>query len=1420
MPITINSLQNQIADQVVSHSRKALMDRQFHREIARYSNQHRQPAGSGKGGQFAPGSASVTSDVFNKEPGTDFRAKALAWAARELAGKEYVNADSGKKIAIPMRSLKKTLSHLPDNKPALALGVLPILLESAKHEKSQPSRDLDKNIKAWHTFVADLTIDGKPHATRLKVREDNNGHLYYDQHVTEKNDPPYKLGSTGETPFGTPAGGSSTSIDDDSSKGKEKHSRSEFAGQILREVQRYAQSSFARREVARYAFDPNEKRDATGRWTVSGKKLINPDGEVHETFKYERTAKGNADHFNSQMEKGHLVWEGKKATASVSAATAMPLESFASEIQKLADVAPQHEKFYDNKAFIGPLWKASQARSDFPKMTLDEFKKKLVQANQSQLIHLSRADQVADMDRNLVDESETNHLNAQFHFVRTDQSGSSGKSRYSRETLGRITIEVARYSAAHWVTLEPSGTHVEIDGSGNVTKGPDITRKSKSDSTPAAATPAAPDWFRHGQKPDPKSHFGKVHSKLDEAMEASKPTATSGPSESKADQARRELNAAKMSGDPEQLKAVTKAVQEALAQSLGLKSVPASKTQEFEDRLRGGIGRYSKQGGKSGSDTGWITIGAHKGEDGKKHGGTPVKISGGKITAGPASLKGETMDELHDKSRHHVRSAKAAHAESEGKSGRDYSPSQSRSLGSVNRVAMHQAAKEAARGTGIPVHHIMQTMPDVHEHLKDSILSREAAKADLRKNIGMDAGDLARHENKYGDHSTVHNWDTAARDIAERYPDLGFDPDDTDTPGKVWEMLREGKRKHLALHDREVAETAAEWLHGTGNRKTSADREPGSDDDWSEPEHEQSSHPSGKRAKEVIPFSRGASEQIQREVVRYAKASAAGQKDLFSGEKRSEPVKQGRIDWDESKVKRNADGEFATKEGGDATADHTEPNKSKKLTREEFRQQYNEHFERLMSYSPNEVGSHVFAEKMAELEDEYPEFAKEMDDESNQDPVSQETPEEFAPGVPGMQTSLFDEDANGQKQLFNYVSPKKGDQKPAKEPTAPSTLEAIEDQQQKEKIEPIAGQKYLLDEPPAVQRILNVKTTRIDKELEFPIPDSESNAETDGEPAALHPPGVSMQDIPLSLGYAAHQGTSHVPDQRAQYEQRSYLEHMQDVWNSLSKIADTPERKEILANEWERYRDGYLAKTKAHLHAKSRVMSSMITGPARFPVARNQKANDTADKRREELLEFDRRAQSAIIKKLRPDVQPIKIGDTGAADAIGTKLKRHEDAQEKMKEANKIIRSGKDVNGRLLALGLTEDSVANILKPDYMGRIGFPDYRIKNNGAEIRRLKERLEQQKKRETEELHVESGDRPASFPFEGGAVHLDYDDNRIRIKHDEKPPREMIEKLKSNGFRWSPSNGAWQRQLTESAKQAATNLVGVQIRGAIKQ
>ena len=50
---------------------------------------------------------------------------------------------------------------------------------------------------------------------------------------------------------------------------------------------------------------------------------------------------------------------------------------------------------------------------------------------------------------------------------------------------------------------------------------------------------------------------------------------------------------------------------------------------------------------------------------------------------------------------------------------------------------------------------------------------------------------------------------------------------------------------------------------------------------------------------------------------------------------------------------------------------------------------------------------------------------------------------------------------------------------------------------------------------------------------------------------------------------------------------------------------------------------------------------------------------------------------------------------------------------------------------------------------------------------------------------------------------------EDNRLQVFFDGKPDADTRAELKSSGFRWAPSVGAWQRQLTDNAIRAADRL-----------
>ncbi len=45
---------------------------------------------------------------------------------------------------------------------------------------------------------------------------------------------------------------------------------------------------------------------------------------------------------------------------------------------------------------------------------------------------------------------------------------------------------------------------------------------------------------------------------------------------------------------------------------------------------------------------------------------------------------------------------------------------------------------------------------------------------------------------------------------------------------------------------------------------------------------------------------------------------------------------------------------------------------------------------------------------------------------------------------------------------------------------------------------------------------------------------------------------------------------------------------------------------------------------------------------------------------------------------------------------------------------------------------------------------------------------------------------------------------DENRLQLFFSAKPPAEIRNLLKAHGFRWAPSQDAWQRQLNDNARR----------------
>ena len=300
-----------------------------------------------------------------------------------------------------------------------------------------------------------------------------------------------------------------------------------------------------------------------------------------------------------------------------------------------------------------------------------------------------------------------------------------------------------------------------------------------------------------------------------------------------------------------------------------------------------------------------------------------------------------------------------------------------------------------------------------------------------------------------------------------------------------------------------------------------------------------------------------------------------------------------------------------------------------------------------------------------------------------------------------------------------------------------------------------------------------------------------------------------INDIPEDIARHAHRGTSFDPELRSRQEREGYAQTLVQDFANLAKHADTEEKRCRLIVEFERYRQSYRTKTVAMLAAKSRCLSTMIAGPSNFNTRRAGKASDSADKRTEELIEFRKRAIDAIRKTLTPELQPIMSGDADAAERLEDKITKAEKLQARMKAANFAIKrhakEGADAQvSALIALGLPESIARALLVPDFAGRIGFPGYELTNNAANIRRMKGRL----------TVVEQNHATPETIAEG--AHARFEDapaeNRVRLFFPGKPELAVRDKLKSRGFRWTPSAGCWGAYRNYESIRLAKEIAGV--------
>lgn len=238
--------------------------------------------------------------------------------------------------------------------------------------------------------------------------------------------------------------------------------------------------------------------------------------------------------------------------------------------------------------------------------------------------------------------------------------------------------------------------------------------------------------------------------------------------------------------------------------------------------------------------------------------------------------------------------------------------------------------------------------------------------------------------------------------------------------------------------------------------------------------------------------------------------------------------------------------------------------------------------------------------------------------------------------------------------------------------------------------------------------------------------------------------------------------------------------------------------------------DTYCRKLAENLNAAAAIDASypsvMIAGSANFNCRKKEKQNARRDANMREYMDI----KDYLGKILSVGNGGIMSDDKRALEKLRLKVEKLEEKQAFMKAANAALRLKDTAKGdeKLKALGLSEEAIGKLRQPDMFGIVGYASYELSLNNQNIHRLKDRITQLEK---EQERAESGEVQDIFG-NGWTLTENAEEMRIQFIFDGKPDADIRALLKSNGFRWAPSQGAWQRLLNNNGRYAAQAVMKV--------
>ena len=278
--------------------------------------------------------------------------------------------------------------------------------------------------------------------------------------------------------------------------------------------------------------------------------------------------------------------------------------------------------------------------------------------------------------------------------------------------------------------------------------------------------------------------------------------------------------------------------------------------------------------------------------------------------------------------------------------------------------------------------------------------------------------------------------------------------------------------------------------------------------------------------------------------------------------------------------------------------------------------------------------------------------------------------------------------------------------------------------------------------------------------------------------------------ISFKTAESAFRNTSFTPEVRAKSVIASSNKEIKLFLNELLALA--PEEKGNIILDVKEWASKYDNKKIAWLNAMSRTASAMITGPANFPTARNNKRNETAHNRNQELLDWMEKSKKALIKKYTAKEEEKDI--IYFVNEAYQEMKKY--TKEELSRFAKVL-----IKDRLMRkiVNYANISFENLKEAQEITTKETVFFTAKH------KIHDTL---KNIESKFTRISEGIANKEFTINNIKIVDSEENNRIELYFEGIPSVDIRNYLKSKGFKWSPTKKAWQNfrsslRLTEIKK-----------------